>query len=169
MPIREIIYTPDPVLRRKAHKITKIDKDLQTLIDDMIETMREAPGVGLAAPQVGISQRLVVIEYGDDENEDAPKKLFTLINPEILETSEEMVQGIEACLSIPRMAGEVDRHQRITVRAVNRHGKAIKIKVRGWLARIFQHEIDHLEGVLFTDRASRVWRVKEDEVLEDKV
>jgi peptide deformylase len=169
MAIREIISTPDPVLRRKAHKITKIDKELQTLIDDMIETMREAPGVGLAAPQVGVSQRLIVIEYGDDENEDAPKKLFTLINPEIIETSEDMEQGIEACLSIPRMAGEVDRHLRVTVRGINRHGKAVKIKTRGWLARIFQHEIDHLEGILFTDRATKVWRVKDDEPVEDKV
>ncbi len=169
MAIREIVYIPDPVLRRKAHKITKIDKELQTLIDDMIETMREAPGVGLAAPQVGVSQRLIVVEYGSDEDENAPKKLFVLINPEITETSEDVEQGVEACLSIPRMMGEVDRHLAITVRGVNRHGKPVKIKLRGWLARIFQHEIDHLEGVLFTDRASRVWRVKDDEVIEDKV
>ena len=169
MAIREIVYIPDPVLRRKAHKITKIDKELQTLIDDMIETMREAPGVGLAAPQVGVSQRLIVVEYGSDEDENVPKKLFVLINPEITETSEDVEQGVEACLSIPRMMGEVDRHLAITVRGVNRHGKPVKIKLRGWLARIFQHEIDHLEGVLFTDRASRVWRVKDDEVIEDKV
>jgi peptide deformylase len=169
MSVREIIYTPDPVLRRKARKITTIDKDLQGLIDDMIETMREAPGVGLAAPQIGVSQRLIVVEYGSDEDEEAPKKLFVLINPEILETSEETDEGIEACLSIPRMAGEVERHQRIVVRGLNRHGKPIKIKLRGWLARIFQHEIDHLEGVLFTDRASRVWRVSDDEVIKDEV
>lgn len=169
MAIREIVFTPDPVLRRKARKITTFDKDLQVLIDDMIETMREAPGVGLAAPQVGISQRLVVIEYGKEDDEDAPKKLFVLINPEILETSEEMVEGIEACLSIPRMMGEVSRHQQITVRALNRSGKPVKIKVKGWLARIFQHEIDHLEGVLYTDRASRVWRAREDEVIKDEV
>lgn len=169
MAIREIVFTPDPVLRRKAHKILKIDKELQTLIDDMIETLRAAPGVGLAAPQVGVSQRLIVVEYGSDEDENVPKKLFVLINPEIVETSEEMVEGVEACLSLPRMAGEVDRHERITVRGVNRFGKPVKIKLRGWLARIFQHEIDHLEGVLFTDRAKRVWRSKEGEVVQDEV
>jgi peptide deformylase len=169
MPVREIVFTPDPVLRRKAHKITVFNKELQTLIDDMIETMREAPGVGLAAPQVGVSQRLIVVEYGSEEDEDAPKKLFVLVNPEVLETSEEKEMGVEACLSIPRMMGEVERHQKIVVRGLNRHGKPVKIKLRGWLARIFQHEIDHLEGVLFTDRADRIWRAKEDEVIKDEV
>lgn len=169
MAVREIVLTPDPVLRRKAHKITKIDKELQTLIDDMIETMRQAPGVGLAAPQVGVSQRLIVVEYGSEEDEEAPKKLFVLINPEIVEVSEETVDGVEACLSIPRMVGEVERHQRITVRGLNRHGKPVKIKLRNWLARIFQHEIDHLDGILFTDRAKRVWRASEDELVKDEV
>ncbi len=169
MAIREIVKTPDPVLRRKAHKITKFDKDLQTLIDDMIETMREAPGVGLAAPQVGVSERLIVIEYGDDEDENAPKKLFAVINPEIIQASEEKVEGIEACLSIPQLVGEVERHEKVVVKGFNRHGKPAKIKVEGWLARIFQHEIDHLDGVLFTDRASRVWRPKETETVPDEV
>lgn len=169
MAIREIVFTPDPVLRRKAKKVNAIDKDLQTLIDDMIETMREAPGVGLAAPQVGISERLAVIEYGDDEDESVPKKLVVLINPEIVEASEEKVDGVEACLSIPRMVGEVERHERIVVKALNRHGKPVKMKVKGWMARIFQHEIDHLDGVLFTDRAKKVWRASDEEVVEDKV
>lgn len=169
MAIREIVFTPDPVLRRKARKITNVDKDLQTLIDDMIETLRAAPGVGLAAPQVGVSERLIVVEYGSEEDENAPKKLFVVINPEIVEASDEKVLGIEACLSIPQMAGEVDRHQKIVVKGYNRHGKAIKIKTNGWLARIFQHEIDHLEGVLYTDRATRIWRPKENEVVEDNV
>ncbi len=169
MAIREIVKTPDPVLRRKAHKITNFDKNLQTLIDDMIETMREAPGVGLAAPQVGVSERLIVIEYGDDEDETVPKKLFALINPEIIQASEEKVEGVEACLSIPQLMGEVERHEKIVVKGFNRHGKPVKIKVDGWLARIFQHEIDHLEGVLFTDRASKVWRPKETETIPDEV
>ena len=148
MAIREIVKTPDPVLRRKAHKITTFDKDLQMLIDDMIETMREAPGVGLAAPQVGVSERLIVIEYGDDEDENVPKKLYVVINPEIVQASEEKVEGIEACLSVPQLVGEVERHEKLTVKGINRHGKPVKIKVEGWMARIFQHEIDHLEGVL---------------------
>ncbi len=169
MAIREIVKTPDPVLRRKAHKITTFDKDLQALIDDMIETMREAPGVGLAAPQIGVSERLVVIEYGDDEDENVPKKLYVLINPEIVQASEEKAEGIEACLSVPQLVGEVDRHEKLVVKALNRHGKPVKIKVEGWMARIFQHEIDHLEGVLFTDRATRIWRPKETETIQDNV
>jgi peptide deformylase len=169
MAIREIVTTPDPVLRRKARKITTIDKDLQVLIDDMIETMRVAPGVGLAAPQVGISERLIVIEYGSDEDENVPKKLFVVINPEIIEASEELVNGPEACLSIPRMVGEVERSKSVTVKGLNRHGKHVKIKVSGWMARIFQHEIDHLEGILFTDRASKVWRAQEEEIIKDEV
>ncbi len=172
MAIREIVSTPDPVLRRKAHKITKFDQDLQVLIDDMIETLRAAPGVGLAAPQVNVSERLIVIEYGGDDEEEnpkTPKKLFVVINPEIIESSPETEIGAEACLSIPRMVGEVERNLRLTVKGYNRHGKAVKIKVRGWLARIFQHEIDHLDGILFTDRATKVWRVREDEIIKDEV
>ena len=169
MAIREIVKIPDPVLRRKAHKITTFDKNLQTLVDDMIETMRVAPGVGLAAPQVGISERLIVVEYGDDEDETVPKKLYAVINPEIVQSSEEKIEGIEACLSIPQLAGEVERHEKITVKGLNRYGKPVKIKAEGWLARIFQHELDHLEGVLFTDRATRVWRPKETETGTDEV
>jgi peptide deformylase len=172
MAIREIIFTPDPVLRRKAHKITSFNQNLQVLIDDMIETMRAAPGVGLAAPQINVSERLIVIEYApedEDGNEKAPKKLFVLINPEIIQASDEKVMGAEACLSIPRMTGDVERHEQITVKGYNRQGKPVKIKVRGWLARIFQHEIDHLEGILFTDRATKIWRVQENEIIKDEV
>jgi peptide deformylase len=169
MAIRTIVTTPDPVLRRKARKVNAVDKDIQTLIDDMVETMRAAPGVGLAAPQIGVSQRVIVVEYGDEEDEDAPKKLYTLVNPEIVSFSEEVVEGIEACLSIPRIMGDVERHEKLVVKGLNRMGKPVKIKLSGWMARIFQHEIDHLEGVLFTDRASRAWRVKEEEEVVDNV
>ncbi len=171
MALRQIVTLPEPVLRRKAKPVTKFDKDLQTLIDDMIETMREAPGVGLAAPQVNISQQLAVIEYAEDEdeeeeNEDAPpkpKKLFVIINPEIVKVSEEKVMGVEGCLSMPGLLGEVERHEAIQVKALNRHGNPVKLKVDGWMARIFQHEIDHLNGVLFTDHATRVWKPSEEE------
>ena len=172
MAIREIIFTPDPVLRRKARKITSFDQDLQVLIDDMIETMRAAPGVGLAAPQVGVSERLIVVEYGeedDEEGEKTPKKLFAIVNPEIIQAVEEIEIGTEACLSIPRMMGDVERSLQITVKGYNRHGKPVKIKVRRWLARIFQHEIDHLEGILFTDRATKIWRARDDEIIRDEV
>jgi len=168
MTLRQIVTLPEPVLRRKAKPITKFDKELQTLIDDMIETMRDAPGVGLAAPQVGVSERLAVIEYAEDEDDDdeiedaekpaKPKQLFVIINPEIVKASEEKVNGIEGCLSIPGLLGEVERYEALQVKALNRYGKPVKLKVDGWMARIFQHEIDHLNGVLFTDLATRVWK-----------
>ena len=102
MALREIVFLPDPVLRRKAHKVNTFDSDLQVLIDDMIETMREAPGVGLAAPQVGVLQRVIVVEYAEDEeDEDGPNKLYVLVNPEIVQFSKETELGIEGCLSVP--------------------------------------------------------------------
>ena len=161
MALLEIVTLPQPVLRRKAHKVTEFSSELQTLIDDMIDTMREAPGVGLAAPQVNVSQRLIVVEYGNDEDETAPRKLYVLANPEIVRYSTDTEIGSEGCLSIPGMAGEVERPLAVVVKGMNRHGKPVKIKASGWLARIFQHEIDHLDGVLFVDRATKVWRIEE--------
>jgi len=168
MTIREIALVPEPVLRRKARKLTDFGPETQKLIDDMIETMREAPGVGLAAQQIAESLQLVVVEFAEDEeNEDAKPKLFVVANPEIVKRSEEMVTGIEGCLSIPGLVGDVERNEAVEIKALNRHGKPIKIKASGWLARIFQHEIDHLDGVLYTDRATRVWQPKEEEEFED--
>jgi peptide deformylase len=157
MTLREIITVPHPTLRKKARKVTDFGPKLQTLIDDMFETMREAPGVGLAAPQVDIPIRLLVVEFGDEEDPEAPNKLYSLINPEIVRYSQETVVGTEGCLSIPNLVGDVERYQGITVQFQDRHGKSTKIKTEGWLARIFQHEIDHLNGVLFTDLATEVW------------
>lgn len=166
MTLRKIVTLPDPVLKRKAHTVDKFDKNLQTLLDDMVETMREAPGVGLAAPQIGLSDRIIVIEYfekeQDEENEDTPKKVWAVINPEIVRTSEETLMGVEGCLSIPGLLGEVERHAEVQVKGLNRHGKPMKVKAKGWLARIFQHEIDHLNGILFTERAVRIWQPKQD-------
>jgi peptide deformylase len=170
MTLREIITLPDPILRRKAKPVTRFDPDLQRLVDDMIETMRVAPGVGLAAPQVGESIRLIVVEYPmDDEKEDAPKKLFAVVNPEIKEISAETEMGIEGCLSLPGLHGEVERALEVRVTGRTRRGQPIKIKAKGWLARIFQHEIDHLEGVVFTDRAVKVWKPAPDEPVLDNV
>jgi peptide deformylase len=166
----EIVTLPNPVLRRKARTVTSFDKELQILVDDMIETLREAPGVGLAAPQVGVSDRLIVVEYPeDDEQEEAPKRLFVVVNPEIKETSAETEMGIEGCLSIPGLHGEVERSLAVTVKGQNRRGQLVKIKARGWLARIFQHEIDHLNGVVFTDRATKVWKPSPEEPVLDNV
>ncbi|MBE3039559.1 MAG: peptide deformylase [Chloroflexi bacterium] len=170
MTFREIVTLPDPVLRRKAHTVTRFDAELQTLIDDMIETLRDAPGVGLAAPQVGVSDRLIVVEYPeDDEQEDAPKKLSVVVNPEIKEISAETEMGIEGCLSIPGLQGEVERSLAVTVKGQTRRGQPVKIKAKGWLARIFQHEIDHLNGVVFTDRATKVWKPAPEEPVLDNV
>ena len=168
MAILKIYYVPDPVLRRKAHKVSDFGNEFQTLVDDMIETLRDAPGVGLAAPQVGVSERLIVVEYGDDEDETVPKKLVVVANPEIIEPSEEVIEGLEGCLSVPDLVGEVERNVKIVVKGLNRYGKPVKIKAEDWIARIFQHEIDHLDGILFTDRTDNVWKPSdEDEVVAD--
>ena len=173
MTLRRIVTLPDPVLKRKAHPVNKFDKTLHTLLDDMVETMRDAPGVGLAAPQIGLSERIIVIEYferdEDEDLEDAPKKVWAVINPEIVKVSEEKLIGVEGCLSIPGLVGEVERHAEVQVKALNRHGKPLKIRARGWLARIFQHEIDHLNGVLFTERATRLWRPQQEVDAEQEV
>ena len=157
MALREIITVPHPTLSQKARKISDFGPKTQTLIDDMVETLRAAPGVGLAAPQVNALIRLVVIEFGDEEDENVPPKLYTIINPEISRHSQETVMGTEGCLSIPDLIGDVERFESITVKGLNRHGQPIKIKAKDWLARILQHEIDHPNGVLFTDLATEVW------------
>jgi peptide deformylase len=154
-------------LRRKARPVTKFDASLQSLIDDMVETMRIAPGVGLAAPQVAVSQRVIVVEYYENEElaeqeEDPapPKRLYAVVNPEITRKSAETELGVEGCLSVPGINGEVERHTAITVKGLNRHGQPLTLKLKDWTARIFQHEIDHLNGVLFTDLATSIWKIE---------
>ena len=168
MAIRTIVSTPEPVLRRKARPVSNFDGKLRELIDDMIETMRAAPGVGLAAPQVAVSERVIVVEYPEnEEDEQAEPKLYVLVNPEIVKASNETVVNVEGCLSIPNIVGEVERAQAITVKGQNRHGKPVRLKLKDWTARIFQHEIDHVNGVLFTDRATQIW--VPEEPIEDRV
>ena len=168
MAILDIVTFPEPSLRLKAKQVTKFDSELQTLIDDMFETMRAAPGVGLAAPQIGQSLRLVVVEYTEDEDENAKPKKYVLINPEIVKRSEETVTDMEGCLSLPGLAGRVERHQAVTIKAKNRFGKPLKIEAQDWLARIFQHEIDHLDGVLYIDRAEEVFEPTPEEAEQIK-
>jgi peptide deformylase len=171
MAILEIVTLPQPILRHKARKVSDFGSGLQALVDDMIETMRQAPGVGLAAPQVGESSRLIVVEYGDEEDEEATPKLYVMVNPEITRSSQETVLGIEGCLSVPGIQGDVERLEAVTVKGLNRHGQPMTVKANGWLARIFQHEIDHLDGVLFVDRADKLWQAEEHQgqVIPDNV
>ena len=162
MAIREIIKLPHPTLRRKAVKVKQFDKDLHKLIEDMIETMRDEPGVGLAAPQVNISQRVIVVEYPlDDSDPEATPTLFEVVNPVIKYLSDEKEMGIEGCLSVPNIMGSVERALNIQISGQNRKGKKITIEAQGWLARVFQHEIDHLNGVLFVDLAETLYRPEE--------
>jgi peptide deformylase len=165
MTLRNIVTPPNPTLRKKATKVRSVTPSVQTLADDMVETMRAAPGVGLAAPQVDASQRVIVVEYADGNEEmdveETPPKLFIVINPEITRRSRETLMGTEGCLSLPGLMGDVERHEWVTVKGLDRHGKSFKKKARGWLARIFQHEIDHLDGILFIDRATEIYRVEE--------
>ncbi|HOZ38216.1 MAG TPA: peptide deformylase [Anaerolineaceae bacterium] len=168
MAILDIVTFPEPSLRLKSKQVTKFDIELQTLIDNMFETMRAAPGVGLAAPQIGESLRLVVVEYTEDEDENAKPKKYVLVNPEIVKRSEEMVTDIEGCLSLPGLAGMVERHEAVTIKAKNRFGKPLRIEAEGWLARIFQHEIDHLDGVLYIDLAEEVFEPTPEEAEQIK-
>jgi len=164
MTIRDISIYSEVVLRQQAETVEKFDSKLDKLIGDMIETMREAPGVGLAAPQIGVSKRVIVVEFGHEQDESIPKQLYVVVNPEIVSESKEKVSGIEGCLSVPSVVGEVDRAEVVTVRGQNAQGKRIKIRAQGWLARIFQHEIDHINGVLYTDRAENLWQPEPDEM-----
>lgn len=169
--IRPIRKIGDPILRKKAKKVEKISKDTQRLIDDMIETMHAAHGMGLAAPQVGVSERIAIVEI--EQNDDIPGSgaLYVLINPEVVRASEETWEYAEGCLSIPGWRGEVVRPFRITVRATDREGKRFKMDAEGLLARAILHEIDHLDGVLYLDRLvapDRIWRVDEEALSETK-
>jgi peptide deformylase len=157
-----IVYTgdrDDKVLHQSATRVRDFGPALHRLLDDMVETLRSASGVGLAAPQIGLSQRIAVIEYPEDEERpDETKRIYELINPEIIKAKGSEVAQ-EGCLSIPGLAADVDRATQLIVRAQDRHGKEVRYKVYDWLARIFQHEIDHLHGVLMTDRAIQVYKL----------
>lgn len=150
MAIRVIVKHPDPILREKALEVRRINSNIVKLLDDMKETMYAAEGVGLAAPQVGISKRVAVIDAGDEQG------LIELINPEIISKSGEQL-GPEGCLSFPGLMGDVRRAMICKVRALNRDGETFEIEGEGLLARALQHEIDHLNGVLFTDFVERYY------------
>ena len=170
MTLLKIIQPDNPILRKKAMKVTNFkDAKLQTLIEDMIETMQAANGIGLAAPQIAKSLRLIIIGLPDNSEEDREEygdeagKVYVVANPKIIKTSRETVMGVEGCLSLPGLLGEVERHEMIVVTGQDRDGNDFRLKPTGWLARVFQHEIDHLEGRLFIDLTDKIWRAGEDD------
>ncbi len=143
MAIRTIHHLPDPVLRRKAKRISAIDSSIQRLIDDMVETMQQANGVGLAAPQIGISLRVAVIQMPGEES-------IVIIIPKMVKRAGER-EVTEGCLSIPGYAGEIKRSVSVTVKGQNRQGKAIRLKATDLMAQALEHELDHLNGILYID------------------
>ena len=149
MAVLDIRRAGDPVLKQKAKPVPKITKTVRTLLDNMSQTMQDADGVGLAAPQVGISLRVIVIDVGEG--------LIELINPEIIE-SEGCETSTEGCLSVPGMYGDVERFTSVTVQGLDRQGNVATVRGTGLLARALQHEIDHLEGVLFIERAQSLYK-----------
>jgi len=154
MPVREIKKYPAAVLKKKAAPVEKIDDDLQQLIDDMVETMYAAPGIGLAAPQVGESKRLAVI---DVSSKDEKYPLIVLINPRIVRTEGE-IEFEEGCLSVPEYTAKVKRFENLVVNCLDREGREVEIEAGGLLSIAMQHEIDHLDGILFIDRISPIKR-----------
>jgi peptide deformylase len=153
MALLRILIEGDPRLREKATKIRSVDDSLRKLAADMHETMDDAPGVGLAGPQVGVMRRIIVVHVpaGYDDGEEEPDVRMTLLNPEIVKAHGEVI-GQEGCLSIPHWVADVPRAEVVTVKAMNLDNKNIRFKAKGWLARVLQHEIDHLDGILFLDR-----------------
>jgi peptide deformylase len=148
MAVLKILIYPDPALRKKARKVTSIDASVHKLIDNMIETLQESSGVGLAANQVGVPLRIVVIQMPDEE-------ALVLINPEVVETKGERTV-VEGCLSVPGYQAEISRAETVKVRAKGRHGRVIRRKASDLLAQAIQHEVDHLNGVIYIDYLSDI-------------
>lgn len=161
MAVMPVIKMDNPLLHRKAKKVSKIDDSIQKLIDDMVETMHDVGGAGLAAPQVGVPLQVVVIQVPDEED------VITLINPEIVKTSEESEMMTEGCLSLPGYRAEVKRFTSVTVRARDRQGKLIRIKGEELLAQVLQHEVDHINGIVYVDHLESMDKLEKAEA-EDK-
>jgi peptide deformylase len=159
--VRPILSFEHPVLREKAKKVARVDTSIQRLIDDLTQTMLAAPGAGLAANQIGVPLRVCVVK-GDDN------QIWGLVNPEIVKGDGVQV-GYEGCLSYPGWVGEVARHETVVVKGRNRRGKEVRIKSTGFTARAFQHELDHLDGVLFIDRLTNLDTLRRvEELLDDE-
>jgi len=155
MALREILVVPDPVLKLVSKPVETVDDELRTLMDDMLETMYEAPGIGLAAIQIGVPKRVIVMDLARPDEDKQPRYF---VNPEILWASEETAPYEEGCLSVPEIYDEVERPSRIKLRYLNYHGEQIEEDAEGLFAVCIQHEMDHLDGVLFIDHLSRLKR-----------
>jgi peptide deformylase len=155
MALREILVVPDPVLKKVSARVDVVDDELRALMDDMLETMYAAPGVGLAAIQVGVPKRVIVMDIARAEEEKQPRYF---INPEILWASEETAPYEEGCLSVPEIYDEVERPARVKIRYQNYRGETVEEEAEGLFAVCIQHEMDHLDGVLFIDHLSRLKR-----------
>jgi peptide deformylase len=155
----------DPVLRKKAKKVSRVDDSLRRLIDDMFHTMynNETKGIGLAAPQVGVSLRIIVVDMQDDEHQP-----IALINPEIVKASDELVVGAEGCLSVPGLRGDVERHEWVVVKGRDGDSREKRIRAEGWFARCLQHEIDHLDGILYTDKATNMRYADDEDICREQ-
>ena len=153
MALRKILTEPNEVLRQKSLKVEKVDKDLQILMDDMLETMYAAPGIGLAAIQVGVPKRVIVLDIAQKEGQKNP---MFFINPEIIDKSKNNTTYEEGCLSVPGQFAEIDRPDKCYVKYLDYHGQPKEIKAEGMLATCIQHEMDHLEGILFIDYLSKL-------------
>ena len=158
MAVREILGFDQPVLREKARKVPRIDGSIVRLLDDLAETMYAAPGAGLAANQIGVPLRVCVVKGEENQH-------WGLVNP-VLVKGEGSQVGYEGCLSFPGWVGEVERYETVVVKGLNRKGKEIRVKSSGFTARAFQHELDHLDGILFTDRLTDLGTLRRAEELE---
>ena len=155
MAVRPILTIPDPILRKPAKPVERVDSDLERLAQDMLATMYDAPGIGLAAPQIGVSRRLIVMDPAKDEE---PKTPIVMVNPEILERSETLRLHEEGCLSIPDFTAEIERPAVTRVAYIDLQGERQEAELEGIWSTLVQHEIDHLNGVLFIDYLSRLKR-----------
>lgn len=155
MAVRRILIAPHPLLKLKARPVERFDEELTRLLDDMLETMYRAPGIGLAAPQIGVSLRAVVVDVA---REGEPKNPLRIVNPEITWRSEELVTMEEGCLSLPEQYADVTRPRAIQLRYQDERGDVHELEADGLLARCLQHEVDHLDGILFVDRLSPLKR-----------
>ncbi|MCS6878230.1 MAG: peptide deformylase [Geminicoccaceae bacterium] len=155
MAVRRILIAPHPLLKLKARPVERFDEELSRLLDDMLETMYRAPGIGLAAPQIGVSLRAVVVDLA---KEGEPRAPLRIVNPEITWYSDELVTMEEGCLSLPEQFAEVTRPRAVRLRYRDERGGEHELEAEGLLARCLQHEVDHLDGILFVDRLSPLKR-----------